>query len=407
MTGFMASTRELQRDDGRRGDGSPEAAKPRLLLVEDDDALRRSLVRILRREYAIDEAADGQQAVEKLTNRTFDVVLSDINLPHASGVDLLRKVRDYDLDVPVILMTGQPSIETAIQAVDLGAFTYLRKPFENGAVEQALSRASKLGRLARIKREALTTGGDGAALAGDRAGLTASFERALDTLWLAFQPILDGRTQRTVGFEALMRCKEPSMPTPGAVLEAAERLDRIHELGRRVRERVAASFVPPAPDGMIFVNLHAAELSDPELYSDKSPLSQIARHVVLEITERSALEDVAETRDRAAALRKLGYRIAIDDLGAGYAGLTSFANLEPEVVKLDMSLVRGIEDSPVRYRIVEGITDLCRSLSMKVVAEGIETLPEFDQIQQLGCDYLQGYLFGRPKRALVAGTQRA
>ncbi|WP_146645976.1 EAL domain-containing response regulator [Labilithrix luteola] len=403
----MASTRELQRDDGRRGDGSPEAAKPRLLLVEDDDALRRSLVRILRREYAIDEAADGQQAVEKLTNRTFDVVLSDINLPHASGVDLLRKVRDYDLDVPVILMTGQPSIETAIQAVDLGAFTYLRKPFENGAVEQALSRASKLGRLARIKREALTTGGDGAALAGDRAGLTASFERALDTLWLAFQPILDGRTQRTVGFEALMRCKEPSMPTPGAVLEAAERLDRIHELGRRVRERVAASFVPPAPDGMIFVNLHAAELSDPELYSDKSPLSQIARHVVLEITERSALEDVAETRDRAAALRKLGYRIAIDDLGAGYAGLTSFANLEPEVVKLDMSLVRGIEDSPVRYRIVEGITDLCRSLSMKVVAEGIETLPEFDQIQQLGCDYLQGYLFGRPKRALVAGTQRA
>lgn len=405
----MASSTELQRGDGPSDSGasSSDSGRPRLLIVEDDDALRRSLVRILRREYAIDEAADGQEATEKLTKGTYDVVLSDINLPHASGVDLLRRVREYDLDVPVILMTGQPSIETAIEAVDLGAFTYLRKPFENGAVEQALSRASKLGRLARIKREALVNGGDGAALAGDRAGLTTSFERALDTLWLAFQPILDARTQRTVGFEALMRCKEPSMPTPGAVLEAAERLDRIHELGRRVRERVAASFVPPAPDGMIFVNLHAAELSDPELYSDRSPLSQIAQNVVLEITERSALEDVAETRERAAALRKLGYRIAIDDLGAGYAGLTSFANLEPEVVKLDMSLVRGIEDSPVRYRIVEGITDLCRSLSMKVVAEGIETLPEFDQIQQLGCDYLQGYLFGRPKRALVAGTQRA
>lgn len=406
----MASSTELQRGDGpsdSTSDSGSNSGRPRLLLVEDDDALRRSLVRILRREYAIDEAADGQEATEKLTKRTYDVVLSDINLPHASGVDLLRRVREHDLDVPVILMTGQPSIETAIQAVDLGAFTYLRKPFENGAVEQALSRASKLGRLARIKREALSNGGDGSALAGDRAGLTTSFERALDTLWLAFQPILDGRTQRTVGFEALMRCKEPSMPTPGAVLEAAERLDRIHELGRRVRERVAASFVPPAPDGMIFVNLHAAELSDPELYSEKSPLSQIAQNVVLEITERSALEDVAETRERAAALRKLGYRIAIDDLGAGYAGLTSFANLEPEVVKLDMSLVRGIEDSPVRYRIVEGITDLCRSLSMKVVAEGIETQPEFDQIQQLGCDYLQGYLFGRPKRARVAGTQRA
>ncbi|MCL2776495.1 MAG: EAL domain-containing protein [Polyangiaceae bacterium] len=380
--------------------------KPRLLIVEDDDHLRRSLVRSLRPWYVIDEASDGKDASERLTSKRFDVVLSDINLPQVSGVDLLRLVRDCDLDVPVILMTGQPSLDTAIEAIDLGAFTYLKKPFEQGALERALGRASKLGRLARMKREALASFGDRAALSGDRAGLAASFQRALDSLWVAFQPILDGQTQKTIGFEALLRCKEPSMPTPTAVIEAAERLGRVHDLGRQVRECAASSFTPTDPNVLLFVNVHAAELDDQELYSPNAPLVKLASNVVLEVTERAALDDVADTRRRARKLRNLGYRIAVDDLGAGYAGLTTFANLEPEVVKLDMSLVRNIQDSPVRSRIVEGITDLCRSLSMKVVAEGIETMHEFRQIKELGCDYLQGFLFGMPEPVLINGVER-
>jgi EAL domain-containing protein (putative c-di-GMP-specific phosphodiesterase class I) len=136
-----------------------------------------------------------------------------------------------------------------------------------------------------------------------------------------------------------------------------------------------------------------------------APLSRIADQVVLEITERASLDSVSDVRSRVAALRELGFRIAVDDLGAGYAGLTSFALLEPEIVKLDMTLIRGIEASPVRKHIVDSMTRLCRELDMRVVAEGIETLPELGCVLDLGCDYLQGYLLGRPGPALVPSSQ--
>jgi EAL domain-containing protein (putative c-di-GMP-specific phosphodiesterase class I) len=131
----------------------------------------------------------------------------------------------------------------------------------------------------------------------------------------------------------------------------------------------------------------------------------MAHRVVLEITERAALDDITETKHRATELRRRGYQVAVDDLGAGYAGLTSFATLEPEVVKLDMSLIRGIESAPVKRHIVDSMTRLCRDLDMRVVAEGIETTAELATIIDLGCDYLQGYLLGRPGPTLVPSAQ--
>ena len=101
---------------------------------------------------------------------------------------------------------------------------------------------------------------------------------------------------------------------------------------------------------------------------------------------------------RMAQLRAMGYRIAVDDLGAGYAGLTSFAQLEPEVVKVDMSLVRGIDGSPTKQKLLESIIGLCRDLKIQIIAEGIETEPERDTLVRLGGDLCQGYLFAHPGR---------
>src|SRR5690606_34708408 len=117
-------------------------------------------------------------------------------------------------------------------------------------------------------------------------------------------------------------------PHPGAVLDAAERLNLLDVLGRTIRARSAGP-MQQAPDGtVLFVNLHTTDLLDPALTSPDAPLSKIAKHVVLEITERASLDAVKDVRSRVAALREMGFRIAIDDLGAGYAGLTSFALLE-------------------------------------------------------------------------------
>jgi EAL domain-containing protein (putative c-di-GMP-specific phosphodiesterase class I) len=100
----------------------------------------------------------------------------------------------------------------------------------------------------------------------------------------------------------------------------------------------------------------------------------------------------------AAELKAAGFRLAIDDLGAGYAGLTSVTLLEPAIVKVDMSLVRGIDRDPKRQSVLRSIVGLCSELHILVVAEGVETAGERDKLVSLGCDLLQGYLFAKPGR---------
>ena len=120
---------------------------------------------------------------------------------------------------------------------------------------------------------------------------------------------------------------------------------------------------------------------------------------MLEVTERASLYGVKNIAASVAKLKGLGFQIAIDDLGAGYAGLTSFTQLEPEVAKLDMSLVRGVDADSRRQSIVRSMRKLCDDLGMMVIAEGVETPEERDMLVELGCDLLQGYLFARPERA--------
>lgn len=373
-----------------------------ILVVDDEEALARSLSRVLEktgREVVL--AYDGKAAADALSRRAFDVIITDVHLPGMSGVDLLRLVRGRDLDVPVILVTGEPSIETAMEAIALGAMQYLPKPTSNDVILASVDRASQLHKLARLKRAALELSAS-SHLAGDLAGLQAAFDRVLETMWIAFQPLVDARAGALFGYEALMRAREPSLPHPGAILAAAERLSRLDDLGRRVRDVAAADFERARPEARLFVNLHPRDLGDESLYDPGAPLARMAERVVLELTERASLHDIDDVSGRVARLRALGYRIAIDDLGAGYAGLSSFASLEPEFVKLDMSLVRNIHQSSIRQRLVGSMTAVCDEMNMQVVAEGIETHDERACVVGLRCTLLQGYLFAKPGPAFPA-----
>ncbi len=384
----------------------PTTGKRSVLVVDDDDALARVIQRQLNAaEYDVVLAPNGREAVELIMKRPFDVILTDIQMPGMSGVELLGVVRAYDLDVPVILMTGDPTVETAMEAISLGALQYLPKPIPNEVLLKSVERASRLHRMAQMKRDALKLGGADDTLAGDRAGLQVRFNNALDTMWMAFQPIVDFEHKRLFGYEALMRTREPSFPHPGAVLGAAETLERLPDLGRRVRALSAEAFARADSDAVLFVNLHTRDLLDPKLYEASEPLNRFADRVVLEITERAAIEDVKDIQARVSILRFSGFRIAIDDLGAGYAGLSSFVALEPEIVKLDMSLVRNVHTSQVRQRLVGSMATVCKEMGMLVLAEGIETTEERDCVVGLGCRLLQGYLFAKPGPAFpqIAG----
>jgi len=368
--------------------------------VDDDEALARSFARMLKADgFEVELRYDGESGVEAVRRTSFDVVLSDIDMPRLGGVALLERIRAHDLDIPVVLVTGSPSVETAMAAVEHGALRYLPKPVDMKELRSVIAKAVCLHRLARAKRSALDLAGGVDRLVGDRAGLVASFGRTLETLWIAYQPIISWSRREVFGYEALMRSGEPSLPHPGAVLDAAERLERLPDLGRAVR---AAACGPAArmPEGsMLFVNLHSNDLLDDEIFDRTRPLACIASQVVLEITERASLSHIRDVHRRVAELREMGFRIAVDDLGAGYAGLTSFAQLEPEVVKLDMSLVRNVHAQPTKQTLVRTMIAMCHELGMQVVAEGIETAEERDAIVAAGCDLLQGYLFAKPGKA--------
>ena len=375
----------------------------RLLLVDDDELILRDYGRLLRAHgFVVDTAPDGPTGLERLADIVYDVIVSDVAMSDMTGLEFLRAVRARDLDIPVVLMTGMPDIDSAVQAIEYGAFRYLLKPLAIETFIQVLESAANMHKLAALKREALQVSGSEGMELGDRAGLEVRFANALDTLWMAYQPIVRAPGLEVFGYEALVRCTEPSIAHPGVLFETADRLGLMHELGRAIRDRVAQDIKAAPPGAQIFVNVHAGELTDAELWSPRAKLSAVADRVVLEITERSALDRVPGVAARMADLRTLGFRVAVDDLGAGYAGLASFSQLNPEFVKLDMSLVRGIHLNPKKASVVRAMVALCRQeLNIDVISEGVELQEEREAVERTGCPLMQGYLFAKPSRGFV------
>jgi EAL domain-containing protein (putative c-di-GMP-specific phosphodiesterase class I) len=380
------------------------ASHLRLLLVDDEEAILRSFAMFFVRQGATVEAvSSGRAALEQMQARTFDVVVCDIRMPEMSGLEFLKNVRAFDPDLPVILMTGTPDLATAVRAVEYGAFQYLSKPIDAQELLRVVKRAARHHQVAHRKRQALPGGGH--RNLDDRAGLEARFESAMRLSYMAFQPIVSLRLGGVWGYEALLRTEDPVLNAPLDILDAAERLGRLPELGRAVRRMVAEAAESADSEGArIFVNIHASDLNDSELYSADAPLTKIASRVVLEITERASLDGVDDLLGRIGKLKALGFEIAIDDLGAGYSGLTSFAQLHPQVAKLDMSLVRGMNTDSRRQSIVRSMKGLCDELDIAVIAEGVETGAERDTLAGLGCDLLQGFLFARPTRGFATVT---
>ncbi len=372
----------------------------RVLVVDDDDGFRRVVVRILRKaDLEVVDVDSGFKAISVLEKEPFDVVVSDVQMPDGGGLDLLRAVRRIDLDVPVILMTGAPTLDAAAQAVEYGAFRYLTKPMDHAVLEKTVAHAARAHALARLRREAFNVSGAHAGVA-DRAGLEVRFEQAIEGLWMAYQPIVHARTGALFGVEALLRTTEPSLPSPPALLDAAEQLGRLPIIGRRVRTSCGNLFAERADDIALFINLHPDDLHDVDLVDEAAPLSRVARRVILEVTERASLDNSPQLAERVARLRELGFRLAVDDIGAGYSGLTSFTELMPEVMKIDMSLVRNVDKSALKQRTIGALCRLCHEVGALVVGEGVETQDERTTLVDLGCDLLQGYLIGRPDRVL-------
>ena len=252
------------------GQASPTgtAATAEILIVDDEPVTARGYARALGAAgYKVTVANAGREAAELAKGKPFDVIVSDIAMPDMDGLALLRTIRQADLDVPMIFMTGSPALETALEAIEHGAFRYLLKPVAPEALLAVVERAVTVHKLARVRREATKVHETQAASKpiGDLAGLEARFASAVQRLWVAAQPIVSWSGKTTFAYETLLRTDEETLRSPLDFFDAAERLGKASELGRIIRGHVARILRETPPSVHIFVNLHPADLEDAEL----------------------------------------------------------------------------------------------------------------------------------------------
>jgi EAL domain-containing protein (putative c-di-GMP-specific phosphodiesterase class I) len=375
-----------------------------VLLVDDNPLVLRCLKRALDAcPLPIETCASAGSALEWVASGNVEVVISDVDMPGTSGLELLRQVHALDADLPVALLTGVPCVDTAAEAVEHGAFSYLLKPVDINALLRTIARASQAHCAARNRRYVLASVWAKHGLLPSPESLQ-TFENAMQSMWLAYQPIVRSSDRTIAGHEALLRSDTPTLSEPESLLGVAEQLSELNRLGRQVRALAARQLRDKQGATTLFVNLHPQDLLDDELVRLASPLTEVASQVVLEITERAGLSRVEGLHSKLAELRRLGFKIAVDDLGAGYSSLNNVAAIEPEFIKLDMALVRNIECSPTKQKIVSSVVSLAQAMGTCVIAEGIETDAECEAVVGLGCQLLQGFLFARPERELALGN---
>ena len=244
--------------------------------------------------------------------------------------------------------------------------------------------------------------------AGQAAAAAKALGRALaqDAFKFVYQPIVRVSDDSLFAYEALCRPADGAFKHVGELLETAVRTGRIRELGRSLR-RIVVKPMDSLPDSVVlFVNLHPQDLGDDQLLEAEASLIPWAKRIVLEVTETEAIRDYERARTRIQSLRSHGFRVALDDLGSGYSSLNLLAQLEPDFVKLDMELVRGVRHAGRTARLVQHLVEFCRGEGFMTVAEGIETQEELASVAELGVDLVQGFLLARPQPAFCGWSGR-
>jgi EAL domain-containing protein (putative c-di-GMP-specific phosphodiesterase class I)/GGDEF domain-containing protein len=236
----------------------------------------------------------------------------------------------------------------------------------------------------------------------ERARKVADLRTALrDRLvYIDYHPIVVADTQKVFGYEALARGQLRTLRSPEVMFEVAAEADLLWELSRLCRSRALEGLVTQLLDGeLLFINVDPYDFADPA-FNEREAADP--SRVVIEITERTAIKDYPKFRERLKAFREHGYRFAVDDAGSGYAGLGSIANLEPDFIKLDISLINAIDTNFIKQNLVETMVRFANDHGAMVIAEGVERAEEFQIVKQLGVHLVQGFYLHRPAGARIS-----
>jgi EAL domain-containing protein (putative c-di-GMP-specific phosphodiesterase class I) len=334
-------------------------------------------------------------------------VLLDLHMPHLDGFGVLEALQAAlapDDFLPVIVLTGDATDATRVRALDAGANDFLTKPFDRIEV---LQRARNL-----LQTRALYQG-----IQRDRRRLEAALEQELEaqrrleadralrrervvevldrgTLRMVFQPIVDLATGRTIGVEALARFDAEPQRTPDVWFDEAAGVGLGADLELAAISAAVAQLDALPPGLLLSVNTSPATAMDPRFSEVLRPFA--SPRLVLELTEHQRVADYGALLAAIEELRAEGVKIAVDDAGAGYAGLQQILDLQPDVIKLDLVLTRGVDVDPVRRSLAAALVTFAGETGATLIAEGIETAGELAALQGLGVHWGQGYHLARP-----------
>ena len=222
---------------------------------------------------------------------------------------------------------------------------------------------------------------------------------------MAFQPIVDVEHSRIWGYEALVRGTEGQ--GAGWVLAQVDEANRYKfDQACRVKAIELAGSLFPDDDAKLSINFMPNAVYEPaaciRATLEAARRASFARErIMFEFTENERMVDIGHVQRIIAEYRKQGFLTALDDFGAGHAGLNLLASFQPDVIKLDMELIRGIGTSPARQTIIACVTTMARELDITVLAEGVETVAELVALRAAGIDLFQGYLFAKPLTAML------
>jgi len=223
---------------------------------------------------------------------------------------------------------------------------------------------------------------------------------------LHYQPKVDIVTGKVTSAEALIRWNDPQtgLVAPGQFIPILEETGLIHEVGRWALNKAITDFLRWRSMGLdamrIAVNVSQLQLRNSEFINEIHKLTAMDTHAAtgleLEITESLIMEDINHCITTLQAIRNTGVTVAIDDFGTGYSSLSYLAKLPLDTLKIDRTFIHEMTVTTGGLVLVQAIISLAHLLNLKVVAEGVETDEQLNQLRLLGCNELQGYLFSKP-----------
>lgn len=342
----------------------------------------------------------SHECICQTTTRRMGLVLGNLCEEYDEIATMVERFGvDWDTELATVVFEVGPDTAFAGPAEVLDLLTGIIGPENVGRVRATWLGREPLASQLQILMRAESLTGFAPARTSPLAGI---LERREITTW--FQPILD-RAGSVWGYECLMRAftAEGETISPGQLIAWARQENLLFMLDRVCRETHIASAAAAAADEDIhfLINFLPSVIYRPEFCLRTTVAALKGTHllperVIFEVVETEEVEDHTHLREILQYYRDAGFKFALDDMGAGYSGLTLLADLDPDLVKIDRQLVRRAVDSPGHAEICRAIVDLGQRQAKQVLAEGVETEQEYALMQSLGADLYQGYLFGRP-----------